>query len=209
MIHHIRGRLTQKEAGRREGGQREPSAVVVEANGVGYRALVSAATLSALPATGEETTLLTHLVVREDAVELVGFSSQEERHLFHLLLSVNSVGPRLALAVLGLGADALRRAVAFGHAAALQSVPGVGKKTAERLVLELRDRLGVDMDSPAAAGSPPDGDPYREAGQALEQLGYAPVEAARAVAAVRRPGEAPPVEDVLREALRHLAGSPR
>lgn len=178
---------------------------MVEVHGVGYQLAVPASTLTVLPAVGQEVTLYTRLLVREDDVSLFGFATLEERHLFNQLLSVASIGPKLALAVLSLGVESLRRAVATGDDALLQSVPGVGKKTAQRIVLELRDKLGAHETSPRADGAPPSADPYREAAAALVALGYGPVEAAQAAASVRLDEAEPDVAAIVREALKRLA----
>ncbi|MBX5475712.1 MAG: Holliday junction branch migration protein RuvA [Clostridia bacterium] len=196
MIHHLRGRIAHKEAG----------FCVVEVHGVGYQLAVPASTLTVLPAVGQDVTLYTRLLVREDDVSLFGFATLEERHLFNQLLSVASIGPKLALAVLGLGVESLRRAVATGDDALLQSVPGVGKKTAQRIVLELRDKLGAHEETTARAdGATPPADPYREAAAALVALGYGPAEAAQAAASVRLDGAEPDVATIVREALKRLA----
>ena len=117
--------------------------VVVDCGGVGYRLAVSAETLRHVPAVGLPTTLHTHLVVRDDALQLYGFATEEERELFLLLLGVQAVGPKVALAVLSGGSPRdLLRAVAAGDTARLQAAPGVGKRTAERIVVELREKVG-------------------------------------------------------------------
>jgi Holliday junction DNA helicase RuvA len=119
--------------------------VVVLCGGVGYRAAVSAETLRHVPAVGAETTLHTHLVVREDALALHGFHSEQERDLFLMLLSVQAVGPKVALAVLSSGTPReLLAAIAGADAARFQAVPGIGKRTAERIIVELREKVGVD-----------------------------------------------------------------
>ena len=124
--------------------------VVVSCGGVGYRLGVSAETLRHVPRVGERTTLFSHLIVRDDALALYGFATEEERDLFLLLLGVQSVGPKMALAVLSGGPPReLLAAVAAGDTARLQSVPGIGKRTAERIVVELREKVGAAVgDSP-------------------------------------------------------------
>jgi holliday junction DNA helicase RuvA len=118
--------------------------VVVACGGVGYRLAVSAETLRQVPRVGEQASLLTHLIVRDDALLLYGFASEEERDLFLLLIGVQSVGPKMALAVLSGGPPReLLGAVAAGDTARLQAVPGIGKRTAERIVVELREKVGV------------------------------------------------------------------
>jgi Holliday junction DNA helicase RuvA len=121
--------------------------VVILCGGVGYRAAVSAETLRHIPAVGGETTLHAHLIVRDDALSLYGFHSEQERDLFLMLLSVQAVGPKVALAVLSGGPPReLIAALAAGDAARLQAVPGIGKRTAERIIVELREKVGVVLD---------------------------------------------------------------
>ena len=161
---------------------RRPDHVVIEtAGGVGYRLAVSSETLRQVPAVGKPVSLLSHLVVRDDALALYGFATEQERDLFLLLVSVQSVGPKVALAVLSGGsARDLTRALAAGDADRLQAVPGIGKRTAERIVVELREKVGVSVAAPAAAptaGGPGEHDPRRLAREGLLELGYAPVEA--------------------------------
>jgi len=121
---------------------RRPDHVVVEAGGIGYRLAVSSQTLRAIPPVGEEAFLHSHLVMRDDSMNLFGFASEQERELFHLLVGVQGVGPKVALAVLSGGtARDLLRAIALGDAARFQAVPGIGKRTAERIIVELRERV--------------------------------------------------------------------
>jgi Holliday junction DNA helicase RuvA len=157
---------------------RRPDHVVVEtASGVGYRLNVSAETLRHVPAAGEPISLHAHLVVREDALTLYGFATEEERDLFLLLLGVQSVGPKVAQAILsGAPPRELVSALAAGDAKRFQAAPGVGKRTAERIIVELRDKVGaapaaVDGSDPARAD-----DPRSLAREGLEELGYAPAE---------------------------------
>jgi holliday junction DNA helicase RuvA len=151
--------------------------VVVACGGVGYRLAVSAETLRRVPAVGGEVTLHAHLVVREDALSLFGFATEEERDLFLALLGVQSVGPKMALAVLSGGPPReLLRAVAMGDTARLQAVPGIGRRTAERIVVELREKVGA-----APAGDPimvaRGDDPRLLARDGLVGLGFSPQEA--------------------------------
>ena len=128
--------------------------VVILCGGVGHRAAVSAETLRHVPAVGGETTLHTHLIVRDDALALYGFHSEQERDLFLMLLSVQAVGPKVALAVLSAGPPReLVAALAAGDAARLQAVPGIGKRTAERIIVELREKVGVTTDIDVGAGA--------------------------------------------------------
>jgi Holliday junction DNA helicase RuvA len=152
--------------------------VVVLCGGVGYRAAVSAETLRHVPAVGGEATLHTHLVVRDDALLLHGFHSEQERDLFLMLLSVQAVGPKVAVAVLSSGPPReLIAAIASGDSARFQSVPGIGKRTAERIIVELREKVDIDghADGPILAHR---GDgPRALAHEGLIALGYAPAEA--------------------------------
>ncbi len=130
--------------------------VVILCGGIGHRAAVSAETLRHIPTVGGETTLHTHLIVRDDALSLYGFYSEQERDLFLMLLSVQAVGPKVALAVLSAGPPReLAAALAAGDAARLQAVPGIGKRTAERIIVELREKVGVsaDIEVGATAGA--------------------------------------------------------
>jgi Holliday junction DNA helicase RuvA len=180
---------------------RRPDHVVLEtASGVGYRLAVSAETLKHVPAVGGSVSLLSHLVVRDDALALYGFATEEERDLFLLLIGVQSVGPKMALAVLSGGPPReLIRTVAAGDVKRLTAVPGIGKRTAERIVVELREKVGVADDLP-------DGDivvrraddPRELARQGLVELGFGDVEADRLLADLR--GDTP--EELLQQALR-------
>lgn len=151
--------------------------VVVEAAGVGYRLSVSSNTLEKVPAVGSVMTLHSELVVREDAMQLYGFATVEERELFTLLTSVSGVGPKVALAVLsGMGVPEIETALAGGDAARFQAVPGIGKRTAERLVVELKDKVapsGADAVVRAISSD----DPRHLAREGLVGLGYSPAEA--------------------------------
>ena len=151
--------------------------VVVLAAGIGYRLAVSAETLRQVPAVGKPVTLHSHLVVRDDALALYGFASEEERDLFLALIGVQSVGPKVALAVLGGGSPrALVAALAAGDVARRQAVPGIGKRTAERIVVELREKVGgveVEEEIVVARGD----SPRRLARDGLVELGFTPVEA--------------------------------
>ncbi len=182
MIGSIRGRLILKQA---------PD-IVVEAAGVGYEIQVPMTTLFQLPALGEEVLVLTHFVVREDAQLLYGFVDDTDRQLFRQLIKVNGVGPKLALAILsGMDAVAFARCVGRNDVTALVALPGVGKKTAERLIVEMRDRLGdwLSQLSPqgeqgGVAGIEVMHDPVADAESALVALGYKPQEASRLVQSV-------------------------
>ena len=190
MIGRIQGVLTEKS----------PPTVVVVAHGVGYEIDVPMSTFYHLPRTGEEVTLLTHLVVREDAHLLFGFLTAAERGAFRQLRKVSGVGPKVALAVLsGLSVDDLALAVAGQDAARLTKVPGIGKKTADRLVLELRDKLAPAHGAARSAEAPP---ARSEVVNALLALGYNDREAQAAVKQL--PAELA-LADAIRQALKHLA----
>jgi Holliday junction DNA helicase RuvA len=177
---------------------RRPDHVVVLAGGVGYRLSVSAETLRHVPAAGHETTLFAHLILRDDAITLYGFATEEERDLFLLLLGVQSVGPKVALAVLSGGPPReLLRAIAAGDAPRFQAVPGIGKRTAERIIVELREKVGATADEPAITISRAD-DPRTTARDGLLGLGYNPVEVEELLAAAD--GET--AEELIASALR-------
>jgi Holliday junction DNA helicase RuvA len=179
--------------------------VVILSGSVGYRAAVSAQTLAHVPPVGEAVTLHTHLIVRDDALTLYGFASEQERDLFLMLLSVQAVGPKVALAVLSAGAPReLIGALAAGDAARFQAVPGIGKRTAERIIVELREKVGVENDAGVSARTPIIArrggahDPRLLARDGLLELGYAPVEAEELLSGV----EGETAEELIGGALR-------
>jgi Holliday junction DNA helicase RuvA len=157
---------------------RRPDHVVIDAGGVGYRLTVSAETLKAVPATGREAFLHAELVAREDSLALFGFASEEERDLFGQLVSVSGVGPKVAISVLSGGpARELLRAIAGGDAKRFQAAPGIGKRTAERIIVELREKVTGALEEEVALSTGDDGDPRALARDGLVNLGYAPLEA--------------------------------
>jgi Holliday junction DNA helicase RuvA len=186
-------------------------AVVVEVGGVGLLAHATPGTLAGLRA-GQEAQLFTSLVVREDALILYAFADADERDVFETVQTVSGIGPRLALAMLAVHPpDALRQAVATEDLSALQRVPGIGRKGAQRIVLELGDRLGPPRSGEGAAGAPPAGDGRATVVEALVGLGWATKAAEDAVRAVL-PDDAGPLDGadvpaVLRAALRTLGGA--
>ena len=191
MIGRIQGVLLEKN----------PPQILVECAGVGYELEVPMSTLYNLPATGERVTLLTHLLVREDAHLLYGFGSDGERRAFRQLLKISGVGARTALAVLsGLSVGELAEAVTLQETGRLTRIPGIGKKTAERLLLELKDKLGVELTAASAPNrtAPASSDVLH----ALLALGYSDKEA---VAAVKQVPEGLAVGDGIRHALKLLA----
>lgn len=185
---------------------------VLDVGGVGYEVFVPVRLLGKLPRAPEPATLHVHTVVREDALQLFGFPDLHDRSAFRALLSVSSIGPKLALAILGyLDAGQLAEAVARGDKASFKGIPGVGRKTVERLVLELKDKLpsvapnGKSPPSPAAAAPASPTSPERElVANALIQMGYRRHEADTAVAKLPDDALAEPVEELLRRALSHL-----
>lgn len=191
MIAFLTGRVAAKG----------PGSAVVEVGGVGFRLLMSTPSLAALPAEGDEVTVHTYLNVREDELTLFGFETEQEREAFEQLISVGGVGPKLALAVLSsVSPDSLRAALAREDIALLSTVPGVGKKTAQRIVIELKDRLGVpdlgaEKRPPSVAGN--------EAREALLGMGFSSAEIALALRDVAPDMTA---EDMLRHALKALGG---
>jgi holliday junction DNA helicase RuvA len=179
--------------------------VVVMCGAVGYRAAISAETLRHVPAIGEQVTLHTHLIVRDDALSLIGFHSEQERDLFLMLLSVQAVGPKVALAVLSAGTPReLIGALAAGDAARFQAVPGIGKRTAERIIVELREKVGVE-DGPDASARMPivarrgeERSPRVLAREGLLELGYALGEADELL----RDADGESAEELIADALR-------
>ncbi len=196
MIAHIEGILSEKNA----------DSVVIDCQGVGYELSVSMSTLAACPAAGKSVKLYTYLAVREDGVELYGFLSREEKRMFMRLIGVSGVGPKSALGILGvLSVHDLSVALVTGDAAALSRAPGVGKKTAQRLVLELKDKVSNDeLTGSSPAFVPAAHSAEAEAIEALMALGYASSEAARAVSQVS--GTSDKANDLIFQALKKLGG---
>jgi holliday junction DNA helicase RuvA len=171
--------------------------VVVSCNGVGYRLAVSAETLRHVPRVGSEITIFTHLIVRDDALLLYGFATEEERDLFLLLIGVQAVGPKMALAVLSGGPPReVLGAVAAGDTARLQAAPGIGKRTAERIVVELREKVGATSDDPIVIMR--GDDPRMLARDGLLGLGFSPQEADKLLNGAA--GDTP--EDLIAHALK-------
>ncbi|MEF8792737.1 Holliday junction branch migration protein RuvA [Thiohalorhabdus sp.] len=198
MIGHLRGPVLEKE----------PPTLIVEAGGVGYTVDAPLSTFYHLPAVGEEVSLRIHTVVRDDAIQLFGFLTRDEQRLFTALLRVSGVGAKLALQVLsGLPPAELWRCVQDNDLARMSQVPGIGKKTAQRLVMELRDTLQAPAAGEEGSGGPSagpaSGGPRQEAVAALQELGYSAEQAERAVGGV---GEADlSVEELLKRSLRQMA----
>ncbi len=202
MIARISGMLLEKRG----------DAAVVDVGGVGYLVALSAQSASRLGPPGSAVALRTHTHVREDALQLYGFASEEEETLFHLLIGVSGVGPRLAVNILsGMQATELARALAGSELARLTKIPGVGKKTAERLIVELKDKLKTSgLLGAAAPVHAPQGQPGDAAlVSALLNLGYKEALAGRTAESVRRAlGPQAPLEAQLREALKLIQGTP-
>ncbi len=168
MIASVRGEVISRYAGE----------VVIEAAGVGYKLAVSSETLGSVPAAGEQARLLTHLVMRDDAMHLYGFSTQSERELFLMLIGVQSVGPKVALAVLSGGTPReLLNAIASGDTARFQAVPGIGKRTAERIIVELREKVAGKVTDEIVVRHTASDDPRSLAREGLLGLGFSPQEA--------------------------------
>ena len=183
---------------------RRPDHVVVIAGGVGYRLAVSSETLRRVPAVGKDVTLHAHLVVREDALALYGFATEEERDLFLLLIGVQSVGPKVALAVLsGATPRELVQALAAGDTARLQAAPGIGKRTAQRIVAELRPKVAAETEIVVASADAA-ADPRTIARDGLLELGYTPQEVDRLLDGAT--GERP--EDLIAHALKAAGSAP-
>lgn len=193
MIGRLSGTLVSKQ----------PPWLVLDVHGVGYEIEAPMSTMFRLPAVGEALVLQTHLVVREDAQLLYGFATAAEKELFREVIKISGIGPKLALAILsGIGVEDFWSVVRAGETGRLVKLPGIGKKTAERIVIELRDKAGgaggtgrLDGAGVAVAASP-----LAEARAALEALGYKPAEAQKLVDAVQKDGMS--TDQLIREALR-------
>lgn len=208
MIGRIAGVLLEKQA----------PELLVDVQGVGYEVLVSLTTFFDLPNCGEPVALHTHLVVREDAQQLYGFAEKHERELFRTLIKVSGVGPKMALAILsGMTPRDFVRSVQANDTATLVKLPGVGKKTAERLIVEVRDRLATIIEGMDGSGDEPvsgavnaplggsQSNTIAEAESALIALGYKPQEAARMVSAVVSDAEVQTSEELIRLSLKSMA----
>lgn len=197
MIGRLRGQLLEKR----------PPWLLLEAGGVGYEVEAPMTVFYNLPEPGNEIVLFTHLVVREDAQLLYGFEGRFERELFRALIRVNGIGPKLALAILsGIEAERLVNCIRDQDSGALVRIPGVGKKTADRLVIDMADRLDHLAGAPKVAGqkiADTADDPVTDAVAALEALGYKPRDAEQAVRKVAEPDD--PSEALIRRALQALA----
>ena len=200
MIGRLRGELVVKH----------PPQLMLDVQGVGYELQAPMSTFYQLPPLGQQVSLFTHLAIRDDAHVLYGFAREAERALFRSLLKVTGVGAKMALAILsGMSVDDFVRCVQDGDSASLVRLPGIGKRTAERLIVEMRDRLDIGVGVSASSVTPPSAGiapaaPVADAVEALVALGYKPVEAGRMVRAVQTEGLSS--EEIIRAALKGVAG---
>jgi len=198
LIAYLKGRLLEKQ----------PPVMVLEVNGVGYELEAPMTTFYDLPDNGVETMLHVHMVVREDAQKLYGFTRRPQRELFRSLLKVSGVGPRVALAILSsLSAEEFLSCMASEDVDRLTHVPGIGRKTAQRLLIEMRDRVLTETDATTLQAAQPETQgptPVQDAVSALIALGYRPPQASRAVSEVGR--EAEGSEEIIKQALKLLSG---
>lgn len=199
MYHYLSGKLIEKS----------PTAVVIDAGGVGYDVLIPVSTYSSLPALGEFVKLLTHFVVREDAQLLYGFATDEERKMFRHLISISGIGPKIATTALsGILVEDLKMAIKEGNLAVLTSISGIGKKTAERMVIELREKMIIEggKNSSGTKGMAPTvSSEAEDATQALIALGYSKNQAQIAVdKVIRSQSEKLPVDKLVRVALKYV-----
>lgn len=193
LIDFVRGRVVERTA----------DAVVIATGGFGLRVLVASTTAEALPEPGEEALIYTHLQVREDAMTLYGFATRDERALFTQLISVSGVGPKVALGALSSApAERLAGLIAAEDVTALAKLPGIGRKTASRIVLDLKGKLVVPV-AAAQAPSAPSADGAADVAAALRELGFSPAEIGAAIAAIPADTSVP-LEDAVLLALRHL-----
>ncbi len=200
MIAQIKGILDFKE----------PSEIIVDVGGVGYLILVPLSTFYQLPETGSPVRLKTHTVVRDDAIQIFGFSTSSEKHLFQQLITVSKVGPRIALAILsGLDVESLCTAIRNEDVARLTGIPGVGRKTSERICLELKEKIPEEYDEAlhrsAGSGNLLDQCPYKDALAALIHLGYKRGEVKEVIRGLAVEEESRSVEELIRESLRFLS----
>ncbi|MEH6648428.1 MAG: Holliday junction branch migration protein RuvA [Motiliproteus sp.] len=201
MIGRLKGTLLEKQ----------PPQVLIDVQGVGYEVEAPMSTIFGLPALGQEVLLHTHFVVREDAQLLFGFASKQERALFRTLIKVNGVGPKMAIGILsGIGADDFARCVNHDDSAALVKIPGVGKKTAERLIVEMRDKMrdwlpqdtGFELTGDHSASIVDNS--LDDAESALIALGYKPAQASKAVSKAHKVLGNTSVDELIRQSLKNM-----
>jgi Holliday junction DNA helicase RuvA len=194
MIGSLRGKLTSKQAPQ----------IIIECHGVGYEVETPMSTFLDLPSIGDDLFLFTHLLVREDAQTLYGFSTENERSLFRSLLRISGVGAKMGLAILSAMSVAdFQRCVEYVDAATLVKIPGVGKKTAERLIIEMRDKIEKAPTAPGAGAVTVESSPRSEAVDALIALGYKAAEVNKLIGTMDVDGQT--AEDIIRQALRQAA----
>lgn len=200
MIGRLSGLLVQKQ----------PPELLLDVNGVGYEVSAPMSTFYALPDVGEAVVIHTHMVVREDAQLLYGFATESERALFRILIKINGVGPKLGITILsGIAAEDFVRCIHDNDAAALVRLPGIGKKTAERLIVELKDKVGTEDEAGESSATPGSIEnttvksPIGDAVSALISLGYKPNDASRMVRSIET--ESLNTEEIIRQALQGLA----
>jgi Holliday junction DNA helicase RuvA len=194
MIGSLRGKLTSKQAPQ----------IIIECHGVGYEVETPMSTFLDLPSIGDDLFLFTHLLVREDAQTLYGFSTENERSLFRSLLRISGVGAKMGLAILSAMSVAdFQHCVEYEDAATLVKIPGVGKKTAERLIIEMRDKIEKTPTAPGAAAVTVESSPRSEAVDALIALGYKAAEVNKLIGTMDVDGQT--AEDIIRQALRQAA----
>lgn len=187
---------------------KEPDLVIIEVAGIGYNIRISSGTASLLPPVGEEAKLYTYTAVREDAIALYGFLTKDDLDIFKLLIGVNGIGPKGGQSILSvMSPDELRFAILSGDAKMIAKAPGIGTKTAQRIILDMRDKVSLEdtlhMGEEEVRVDPSVSDALREAVEALTALGYGVTEATRAVKAVKD-AEQMTVEDILKASLKHL-----
>lgn len=187
---------------------KEPDLAIIEVNGIGYNIRISAGTASLLPPVGEEAKLYTYTAVREDAIALYGFLTKDDLDIFKLLIGVNGIGPKGGQSILSvMSPDELRFAILSGDAKMIAKAPGIGAKTAQRIILDMRDKVSLEdtlhTGEEEIRVDPAVSDALREAVEALMALGYGVTEATRAVKAVKD-AEQMTVEDILKASLKHL-----
>ncbi len=188
--------------------EKQPETVVVENGGIGYNIKISAGTSALLPSVGEEVKIYTYTAVREDAISLYGFLTKDDLDIFKLLINVNGIGPKGGQSILSvMTADELRFAILSGDAKMIAKAPGIGGKTAQRIILDMKDRISLEdtlrIDRESARPDTGTSDAAREAVEALTALGYGASEAMRAVKAVENT-DVMDVEDILKASLKHL-----
>ncbi|MDD5226110.1 MAG: Holliday junction branch migration protein RuvA [Candidatus Omnitrophica bacterium] len=200
MYHYLNGKIAEKT----------PTAVILDVNGIGYEVRVSLSTFSSLPNLGETVKLFTHFVVREDAQLLYGFATEEEREAFRLLISISGIGPKLAITLLsGVTLPELKRAIQEKNIPVLTAISGIGQKTAERVIIELKDKIGkteVSAGKEIVHDASVSDQMVEDSVAALVSLGYTKQKAKEAIQKTLKAmlGKKPSVEEIIRAALKHI-----